>query len=105
MALSDEEKKRCTVLWEWATELKSDPNDWNEETASLLAEMYAEIINCSKAMNWAPRPAGVPSWSWLLKQLYLPLIRSITNKHKVYEACRVVAVRNYKDYIIAHLGN
>lgn len=93
MSLSSEEKQKCSKLWKWATGIDEPEEKWNKEAAELLAQMYAEILTCTKLLNYVPRPAGRPTYGWLLKQAFDALCRDLlTSKHKVYTACKNTAV-------------
>lgn len=95
--LSDDDKKKCSELYKWATGIDHPQNVWNDAAADLLADMYAEICRCSKAMNFVPRPSGGrPGWLWLIRNAFSSIIR---NKNKIYEICRQVNGAKYKNHI------
>lgn len=106
MSLAVEDRKKCVQLWKWATGETTTEDIWNEAAADLLAQMYAEIVTCSKRMNFVPRPAGSrPGWFWLLKQAFDVLYRNLTaSKNEVYVACKNTAVYYYKRSIEAALS-
>jgi len=104
--LSKDEKIKCVELFEWATDETTNANDWNESAANLLAEMYAQIIDCSTKFSFVPKPTGSkPGWSWLLKYAYDVIsIRFTGNKRKIYETCLVVRSAQYKRLIQIELA-
>lgn len=104
--LTNDEKEKCAQLFEWATDERTNPNDWHESAADVLAEMYAEILTCSSAMNLVPRPPGMkPGWGWLIKYVYDVVSRSgLGGRFQVYEACRVVRGAQYKRVILIELA-
>jgi len=104
--LTNDEKEKCVQLFEWATNEKTNTNDWNESTADVLAEMYAAILTCSSAMNLVPRPPGIkPGWGWLIKCVYDVVSRSgLGDRLQIYESCRAVRAAQYKRVILIELA-
>jgi hypothetical protein len=99
--LSEEEKMKCVELFKWATDESTNPKDWNERAANLLAEMYAEMLTCSSLMDLIPRPpSSKPGWGWLLRYTYDVISRKLMgNRGKIYETCRVIRNAQYKRLI------
>ncbi|MBN1983901.1 MAG: hypothetical protein JW795_20380 [Chitinivibrionales bacterium] len=103
MNLSSEEKNKCAQLWEWATNMRCEADVWNDTAADLLAQLYGEIIDFSEEFIWLSRSAGMPTVPWLLDQVYQPLVRTMANKHKVFQACKSIMAHSYQTRIQAAL--
>lgn len=86
LMLSQEDKEKCVELYYWATKKNSAAQDWNEEAANLLAELYTEMAKCSSAIDFIPRPpSSKPGWviylhmyTKLLKRKCLEIVESMT---------------------------
>jgi hypothetical protein len=66
----------------------------NEEVANVFATMLCFVNDCSKAMNWVPRPTYNPGATWLLTNLTRSSINSLGSGQ--YKICQVDAIRKYQ---------
>ena len=104
--LSQQDKEKCVEMFEWATNERTNPNDWNESAADFLAAMYAEISGCSVAMDYVPRPpSSKPGWAWLLTYAYQALSAKMVGNKRIYDACVVTRAWYYRSLITIELGN
>lgn len=88
------DKKKCAETFEMLTGEKTNPEEWNQTAANLLAEMVAKITECSDAMDFVPRPSGFkPGWSYIVKNVYGNLKRQFFSgdTRKYYEICLTAA--------------
>lgn len=85
------------------TNQKTKPEIWNESAANALAVMVAEIKQCSKAMNFVPRPSGSrPGYGWIVNYVYKILKeRFSSNKPQLYETCIKASSGLKRDVFIA----
>ncbi len=64
-----DDKKTCAALFKKLFNEEIRAEDWNEEAADRLSEVVARLRECSKRMDYGPRPAGMrPGWFWLVSQ-------------------------------------
>ncbi|WP_306536928.1 hypothetical protein [Geobacter sp.] len=83
-----EEKQKCAEVFKMLTGQETQPQDWNESAANLLAEMVAKVRDCSNAMDFVPRPPGwKPNWTYVVKYVYESLKNRSTRSGNYYEAC------------------
>ncbi len=83
MAMTIDDKQRCSDVYEAYTGISIPANKWNEVAAEYLAEMVTEIVTCSRGMG-ATRsilPKTVkPTWSWLVGIPYHIIMNEIRLK-------------------------
>ena len=98
--LTREDKEKCAKLYYWATNDHTQPEVWNEPAANLLAEMYAQMANCSNAVDYVPRPAGSkPGWAYLVTYVYQALAAKMNGSRRIYDMCQTARVYQYKRLI------
>jgi len=70
------------------------------KSAAVVAYEALEQANiCSASMDLVPRPAGVPSPSYAIKQLAKIGKRIISGDTSIYNVCKVAVRTNYKTAI------
>lgn len=48
--MTQEQKEKCSMIWEGYTGYIIEPHHWNEEAADILAEYVGEVIKCTHGM-------------------------------------------------------
>mgnify|MGYP003564940504 CR=1 FL=1 len=105
MSLTTEEKDKCVKLYKWLYGLDTDINSWNDEAATILAEAYGKIRECSQKMNCVPRPTLKPSLFWLFSQVFGAIARNMIHKAMISTTCKNFISNTYKTKIeLALLG-
>ena len=70
----------------------------NKKVLELLGEMLAKEGNCSKAMDFVPRPSSSVNASYIKRQLK-GIARRMSSGDQSYHACKVAVAFKYKDRV------
>lgn len=100
MEITEKDKydaKRILVYF-WGT----SAGDWpiNSKVLEVLGEMLGKDKNCSKAMDFVPRPGFPINASYIRRQLS-GIARRITSGDHSYDACRLAIAYQYKGKVKA----
>ncbi len=86
-------------------EERLDISQLNDHLKKLAAQCLSEAIKASSALDFVPRPPGMPpSVTWLVGQAVQIAFRKIIKSQGIYEAVRVTVKRNFKtEYLLAKM--
>ena len=78
----------------------------NDKVIELTWDMLASSKECSKAMNFVPRPQGLAATpAYIAKELAGIAYRLSSNKDAIYHVCKVAAEAGYSSRIkLAGMG-
>ncbi len=98
--MTQDDQEKCAEVWEEITGLKTMPNMWCEKSADILAELIAEVMNCSKAFSYVPKPPGSrPGSGWFLGYAYQVLKNRYLTGGYTCDACKTVVFSKYRQAI------
>ena len=68
----------------------------NERVVLVIGQMLGSAEQCSRAMDYVPRPSGTkPGLSYILRQLR-DIARRVKNHHGIYVACRNAVANSWR---------
>jgi len=95
MAMTIEEKEKCSEIYKLITNRDVPAYQWNENAANKLAGIVEDILKCTELIHLIPRGPG-NDWIWLVTEAYGAIKRRFfSNPHEAYDMC-VKTVVYYK---------
>ncbi|MCP3872579.1 MAG: hypothetical protein GY699_05400 [Desulfobacteraceae bacterium] len=87
MAMTFDEKQKCSEIYKFLTRKDVPPNQWNETAANKLSEIVAALFKCTQLIHLIPRGPG-NDWIWLVTEAYGVIKRKFSNNpREVYDMC------------------
>jgi len=93
--MDDKELVRSVInaFYKSAGITKTFSGDINEEVAITFGKMLSQSYECSESISWVPRPTGVVSISWIVRNFKRSIIERLRNSQ--YFVCARWVVYNW----------
>jgi len=98
MDIYEREYVAAVINYFWGPKLTT-PHSVNESAAIVAYEALEQANICSDSMDLVPRPTGIPSPTYAIKQLAKIGKRIISGDSSIYHVCKVTVGARYKQKI------